>query len=1015
MSHHIIRKMIYFAVLFSLSGYFMLEAKAEFETMTDEAILSDVEAAGLLNPSRHWSVLDETSLSEEEKALVKEWTSIGKKSEEEDELVGDVPALPIPKSENGRSVPPQAHAGGSYSSALDTPIIFHGEDSTDDLGIVSYQWNFGDGTTGTGSNPVKVYTSAPTFLFGYAQSAVASSEQYQGNALQAIGNPGDGSWQPDKLATSEQWLEVTYLHPIEIDTLLVHGDMTSGFIVRVDAFDRAGKAITIWQNGESLATNEYHIMKTIRHIESDRIRLYCDNRISGAIDAVRIATKQKEQVVYNVELTVTDGEGQTDTDSTFVVLKTEPLAICVPWRVQESGPSAYHQIWFQNVTNGTQTNTVRLKGVAKGINTPLTYSWDFGDGTTFGPFTVSNKYTIEATHQYINVDDGQLLTATLTITDALMNTSTDTYDMIVRAKTLDVETNIAIDEGLWYLHKSQTRTGVDNGYWYNASYGAYASPTASACQAFMIHGHFEHGSMMDDPYTETVMRGLRHLFARVSAASIGTQPAGNPDTNGNGLGIQVNDGVYPPYQGGAVMDAICATGTPDAIVQTGGSGVIGRTYRDIVVDMSDMYAWGQYDYAPNNGGWRYAWNTGPDNSACQWGAIGMLAGEDYFSLTVPAFVKTENIVWLNYSYMDYGTYGGFSYAGGDGINYARTASGLVQMAFDDLTTAHPKWIGSENYFAYNWASFTSAFDGYACYALAKAMRVAQPSPVVTFTATGKDWYNDPVDGLKRKIVNWQSADGWWDYSWVNVQMTTAWMVITLTESLFTPPPVAVISANGGPVNELWWAPDMELCFNGSESYHLNPEMNIASYDWDMDNDGQFDDCSGLNCCYTWDEFGDFTIALRVIDDDVPPQTATATCTVHMVPPPHAPVAMIDGPYVISAKSPLLIDGSSSFDIDPGDYVTEYWWDLDGQPWNFDTVRGGPEVAQISHTFTTPGYYRIGLKVWDDGVFNDGIKWDDNAYTTVEVLAAVPAMGHIGIIALLMTFGAIIHYRRQRTR
>lgn len=40
------------------------------------------------------------------------------------------------------------------------------------------------------------------------------------------------------------------------------------------------------------------------------------------------------------------------------------------------------------------------------------------------------------------------------------------------------------------------------------------------------------------------------------------------------------------------MDAIIASGTPDAITTTGGTNVIGRTYKGIVQDMLDEYALG---------------------------------------------------------------------------------------------------------------------------------------------------------------------------------------------------------------------------------------------------------------------------------------------------------------------------------------------------------------------------------------------------------------------------------------
>ena len=61
-----------------------------------------------------------------------------------------------------------------------------------------------------------------------------------------------------------------------------------------------------------------------------------------------------------------------------------------------------------------------------------------------------------------------------------------------------------------------------------------------------------------------------------------------------------------------------------------------------------MYSWGQYDDATVGGGWRYSWNSHPDNSACQWGAIGMIPAENLFGKPAPQWVKERNEVWLDH-------------------------------------------------------------------------------------------------------------------------------------------------------------------------------------------------------------------------------------------------------------------------------------------------------------------------------------------------------------------------------
>jgi hypothetical protein len=54
---------------------------------------------------------------------------------------------------------PTADAGAARTVAVNTTVLFDGTNSTDDLGITSYEWDFGDGTTATGVKPTHAFTS----------------------------------------------------------------------------------------------------------------------------------------------------------------------------------------------------------------------------------------------------------------------------------------------------------------------------------------------------------------------------------------------------------------------------------------------------------------------------------------------------------------------------------------------------------------------------------------------------------------------------------------------------------------------------------------------------------------------------------------------------------------------------------------------------------------------------------------------------------------------------------------
>jgi hypothetical protein len=65
----------------------------------------------------------------------------------------------------GTSAAPVANAGGPYSGSRGVPLTFHGSASTAPTGqtITAYNWNFGDGTSGTGASPVHAYANVGTY------------------------------------------------------------------------------------------------------------------------------------------------------------------------------------------------------------------------------------------------------------------------------------------------------------------------------------------------------------------------------------------------------------------------------------------------------------------------------------------------------------------------------------------------------------------------------------------------------------------------------------------------------------------------------------------------------------------------------------------------------------------------------------------------------------------------------------------------------------------------------------
>jgi len=162
----------------------------------------------------------------------------------------------------------------------------------------------------------------------------------------------------------------------------------------------------------------------------------------------------------------------------------EPVVKTARWVT--SDPSIPHDTFaYRSIT---------LKGTSSMAGQNIRATWDFGDNTDPASFTVMNGYDVSARHVYY-ATPGTVFTARLTVVDSETGESgSATYLVAMREKTLDSEVNVAIDEGLWYLHKRMQQD----------------SASAANLLAFERNGHLESGDSAD-PYTEIVARGLKAL------------------------------------------------------------------------------------------------------------------------------------------------------------------------------------------------------------------------------------------------------------------------------------------------------------------------------------------------------------------------------------------------------------------------------------------------------------------------------------------------------------------------
>jgi len=663
----------------------------------------------------------------------------------------------------------------------------------------------------------------------------------------------------------------------------------------------------------------------------------------------------------------------------------ELRVVCVPWNAQNV--SIPHTTW-----DGKQ---ITLKGTVRGVPVGETffYEWDFGDGSPVVTGSAANPYIIEAVYTYYG-PIGKLFAAKLSVT---YNGTTVIGNYLVQVQDgtdLKTKVNLAIDEGLWRLHKEQVRgtypDGVDYGYW-NYSYPVAA--TGACIEAFEVQGHLPEGNIDKDPYVETVQRGLNYLLAQTRVVSIPLQEAGNPDTNGNGIGLACY-GTYDGYECGITLMTFASSKAPERIAQTGDATYVkGRKYKDIVQDMVDFIAYAQTDPSCGvyRGGWRYSANYGSsDNSVSQWPVIGLEAAETTMGsagVTIPQFLRDELSLWVTYVQ---NPNGGSGYDWPEGPNVARTGGLLCEFKFlrDDKNST--RVINAISYVGSNWGepaatNYYTIANYYAMYSVMKGLRLLQIERIPDGSGGDFDWYGDTTKGMATRLVNSQNNDGHWTANslWASPPLSTAWAILILSPTVVEPVPVA----NAGP-DKIGVPPIIELKFDASGSYHGDLNKSIIEYCWDFDASNGVDwnnpDLrSAVPICkhafpavyypdgsINWNAtVKEYIVTLRVKDNSLPiPLYSTDTCVVTVTLPPWQPIAEAGGPYRQLKDQVVELDGLASCDPNgellPPDHpwyskIEKWEWDFDNDG-QYDYATNVKE--KVPHTWSQDGTYVVSLRV-----------------------------------------------------
>ena len=222
---------------------------------------------------------------------------------------------------------------------------------------------------------------------------------------------------------------------------------------------------------------------------------------------------------------------------------------------------------------------------------------------------------------------------------------------------------------------------------------------------------------------------------------------------------------------------------------------------------------------------------------------------------------------------------------------------------------------------------------------------------------------------------------------INVRVTDDSGGATVVQTTILIPSLPPLANAGGPYTGNVGQP-VALSANGSS----DPDGSIALYEWDCNNDGVYEmnttSVTGGAC--TFGASGNYTVVLRVTDDDGSTDTDSATVVINV-----DPIADAGGPYTPNVNAAQSLNGSGS--SDPDGLVALYEWDCTNDG-TYDSV--SVSATNATCVWTTPGLYTVRLRITDD----DGATAQDTANVTVN---GAPTADAGGPYSLTTTFSMTV--------
>lgn len=310
------------------------------------------------------------------------------------------------------------------------------------------------------------------------------------------------------------------------------------------------------------------------------------------------------------------------------------------------------------------------------------------------------------------------------------------------------------------------------------------------------------------PYHTNVEDGLNFIFSQAQYISIDAQPHGNPDVIGDGKGLYFNAGGHNNYTAGIALMAVAGSTTPDRTVTIPGD-IAPITYGKAAQYLADYLAWAQTDTGFGRGGWDYSYHDDSgdrsDNSISGWVVTGLIFAESpvfKFNTIIPAFVKSELNLWIDYIQNKIAASTDEGGSGYDSptywVNILKTGSLIQQLAFVGDPLASQRVQKAIDYIVRHWNDPTGEGPGLPGWNGTPAEYQATFTMMKGLTSYGVDIIGQNInwfDEVSTVIVDQQNADGSWPISpWSGDMILSAtWALLTLEKAS----PVIIIPGNRG--------------------------------------------------------------------------------------------------------------------------------------------------------------------------------------------------------------------------